>query len=311
MTQRPDDPYAPRGKDPYASPQGAGPENLQFETADFSAAPAAAQAGPGGAQPAPAAQTSAACGQGIADAYYLAGDKVFCPRCHDAMLAHLARPPGSRVGRFSKALLLGLLASVVAAFVWFGIRKMTGSEFGIVAIGVGLLIGVAVRKGSGGRGGWKYQTLAILLTYACICSTYMPEIASELIKHFEEDKAAAQPATIPAAKTTTRRSVAAGATKPATTPAGDSAAKSSHKSLKGIGIGKAILLSLVLVAILFILSLVMPVLAGFKSPMWLIIIGIALWEAWKINKRAVIPFTGPYSAGGGQGARAFPPNLPA
>ena len=48
------------------------------------------------------------------------------------------------------------------------IRKITGYEIGIVAIGIGYLVGKAVRKGAGGFGGTRYQVLAVFLTYAAI-----------------------------------------------------------------------------------------------------------------------------------------------
>ena len=50
--------------------------------------------------------------------------------------------------------------------------KATGYEIGLVAIVVGLLVGGAVRKGSGARGGWFYQLMAVALTYAAISGSY-------------------------------------------------------------------------------------------------------------------------------------------
>ena len=47
-------------------------------------------------------------------------------------------------------------------------------QLGLVAIAVGLLVGWAVRKGSGGRGGWKFQALAMALTYVSIAASWLP-----------------------------------------------------------------------------------------------------------------------------------------
>ena len=63
-------------------------------------------------------------------------------------------------------------------------------EIGLIAIVVGLMVGVAVRKGSKGRGGWFYQTLAVVLTYGCICAQYMPDIVQGFVQHVRESKAA-------------------------------------------------------------------------------------------------------------------------
>ena len=74
------------------------------------------------------------------------------------------------------ATVLGLLAGLAGATLWYLVRVSTGYELGLIAIVVGLIVGVAVRKGSRERGGWFYQTLAIVLTYACIGAQYLPDV---------------------------------------------------------------------------------------------------------------------------------------
>jgi hypothetical protein len=48
---------------------------------------------------------------------------------------------------------------------------------------------------------------------------------------------------------------------------------------------------------LFAFALVAPVLGGFQNILGIIIIGIALWQAWKMNRRVDVKFTGPFAAG--------------
>src|SRR2546426_12468468 len=91
---------------------------------------------------------------------------------------------GSSGRRFAKALALGLGAAVVGAAIYFGIAALTGYEFGLVAIVVGLLVGGAVRKGSNGRGGRRYQLLAAFLTYTPVVGTDSSLIARELQKEW-------------------------------------------------------------------------------------------------------------------------------
>ena len=85
---------------------------------------------------------------------------------------------------------MGLLAGLAGAALWYAVRRTTGFEIGLIAIVVGLMVGVAVRKGSKGRGGWFYQTLAVVLTYGCICAQYMPDIVQGFVQHVRESKAA-------------------------------------------------------------------------------------------------------------------------
>ncbi len=52
-----------------------------------------------------------------------------------------------------------------------------------------------------------------------------------------------------------------------------------------------------LVGFVFAFALVAPVLAGTDNLIGLIIIGIGLYEAWKINKRRELVVSGPYRLG--------------
>ncbi len=56
-------------------------------------------------------------------------------------------------------------------------------QIGFVAIGVGYLVGKAVRKGSGGLGGTRYQVLALGLTYAAIALSSLPDLLHAVGEH--------------------------------------------------------------------------------------------------------------------------------
>src|SRR6266436_8603411 len=105
----------------------------------------------------PSSLTCAACTQAIATSYYEVNGSVTCQRCRNQIMAGWNRDSAGR--RFATALGLGLGAAVVGAAVYFGIAALTGYEFGLVAIVVGLLVGGAVRKGSNGRGDRKSTRL--------------------------------------------------------------------------------------------------------------------------------------------------------
>jgi hypothetical protein len=88
-------------------------------------------------------------------------------------------PPGTRLGRALRAGGLGALAAIGGSLVYSAVVAITGGEFGFVAILLGYMVGRAVRKGSGDRGGPAYQALAIGLTYLAIVSTYVPLIVKD------------------------------------------------------------------------------------------------------------------------------------
>jgi hypothetical protein len=240
-----------------------GDPGLQFERAEFTTP------GAGGI-------SCASCGKAIAAEYYQLNDQIACDGCRRAAEAPLA---GSRFGRAAKAILLGTLAGAVGSGLYYGVSALTGYEFGLIAVVVGVMVGIAVRAGSGGRGGWRYQAIAMFLTYASIVSTYIPDIYKGIAEQAGKEDAAAASVS-PAAATSSPASAAvtpAAASEPEPVPA--------WRALVGLLIG---------VTLLFAIAFVAPFLAGIQNILGLVIIGIGLYEAWKINKRAVVVVTGPY-----------------
>lgn len=254
---------------------------LQFEKAEYEHA-------------APEMPRCANCQAIIADEYYQVGSQVACRNCRDATHATLNASTGG-FRRLFRAALFGVFAALVCAVIWYGIRALTGYEFGLVGIIVGLAVGGAVHFGSDRRGGWRYQALAMALTYAAIVSSYVPDVFKELKKGFEQQQTAtAGQASKPAGSGAT-------STGPATTapisPAKPAGEPKMTPARMAVGL-------FILVLLLFVISCAIPFLAGIKNIMGIIIIGIALYEAWKINKKAPIPIAGPFRVGAGAQAAA-------
>ncbi len=195
---------------------------------------------------APADFRCSACGESVWKTYYAVNGQTFCERCKADLEMSASR--GSGAARFLKAALLGFGAGAVGAGVWYAVRATTGYELGLIAIGVGFIVGAAVRKGSGGRGGWRYQTLAIFLTYFSIVSTYVPDVMSGFREMAEKEQEA------------------------------------------------------VVVSIPFVLAIAFaaPFLGGVQNIMGIVIIGIALYEAWKMNRAVPLEITGPHRVGADQ-----------
>jgi hypothetical protein len=75
---------------------------------------------------------------------------------------------------YVRAILFGVGAAVVGCALYAGIEIATGWTIGYVGIAVGYLVGKAMRAGSGGRGGRRYQIAAAILTYASISMAAVP-----------------------------------------------------------------------------------------------------------------------------------------
>jgi hypothetical protein len=189
---------------------------------------------------------------------------------------------GSSGGRFAAALGLGAIAAVLGAGLYFGIAALTGYELGLVAVVVGVMVGAAVRRGSNGRGGTRYQLLAMFLTYSAIVATdsslVVQEMRNQLRARADSTGAATEVSPAPAAAT-----VQPGSPR-------DSAARPLRARRLA---GPALLVGL---AVLLAMAYAAPIAFGLASPLHLVIAGFALYEAWKLNKATARRVTGPYQA---------------
>jgi hypothetical protein len=138
---------------------------------------------------------------------------------------------------------------------------LTGYEFGLIAIVVGFAVGAAVKWGCYGRGGPLYQTLAIVLTYLAIVSTYVPAVIEGLSK-----------ADIDA--TASVSAPAEGGQQPSVDRAEASASRSPDEPMS-LGM---VSLSL---AVVLLIACVAPFFAGLENIMGLLIIGFGFAGSWR------------------------------
>lgn len=63
-----------------------------------------------------------------------------------------------------KAWLFGSVAAIIGAIIWDKITYYTNYQIGLVAVGVGILVGVAVSRGAGGKSGTALKVMGALLS---------------------------------------------------------------------------------------------------------------------------------------------------
>jgi len=233
-------------------------------------------------QPSMPASACVACKRPVTDVYYLAGNQKVCPACREAHERQLAA--GSKAGRVIKALALGVAAAGVGGAGWAFITYTTNGIYGIVAIGLGLLIGAAVRMGAERRGGRGYQAMAMALTYLGVAIGY----SGAMIPMAFKEKSAA-----PAAATAEKPEEE----KPAT-PAEPT--KRTPSDSPGALAGGC-LVALVTIIGIFVAS---PVLIGIQDPFTFLFLAIALYEAWKLNRGTAFRLAGPFRLGGSASGNA-------
>lgn len=248
-----------------ADEQGGGsrePE-LQFDEAEF--------VGPN------SALACAACSQPIEASYFQMGVASVCPPCRVLVEQVHARKPG--VSGFLRAGIYGTLAAGAGSLLYFGIGALTGYNFGLIAIVVGVMVGKAVRKGSGNRGGVLFQLLAVFLTYGSIVSTYIPEIIAFIAEEAQK-------------KSPEAADVKAGAP-----PQGRTAEEGSPGDETRRSLGENLAYIAAAALVLFGVAFAIPFLSlseGSNAWIGLIIIGIGLMEAWKANQWVDVKFEGPF-----------------
>ena len=240
--------------------------DVQFDKAEFTS-------------PASSASQCVGCATPIAGEYYEVNGQTFCAACTADSRRALGGTPGA--SGFFKALAGGIGGGIVGALIYYAVLALSGYEIGIIAIAVGFLVGKGVNWGTGGRGGPLYQAMAIVLTYVAIVSTYVPMVIQGLRESSAQHESA---------ESTTTTSPTTTATPAPAAPATTTATPAGEVDVPGI-------LGLFVGLIVFaLLVLALPFLAGFQNILGLFIIGIGLYEAWKINKRVPLAVSGPFQA---------------
>jgi hypothetical protein len=258
------------GDTPPERPQG---EALQFDHAE-PVGPKPALTVPGGGSP------CAVCKRALEGEYYEVNAKTLCGTCRTALQTALASPPP---GAMKRAILRGIGAAILGAVLFYAVMAITGYQIGLVGVVVGYGVGIVVRRASGNRGGRRFQVLAVALTYLSIASTNGPEIFKELRDMAAKDHAkTAQvaPASVPSASATSAPPVASAE------PAAASTAPPKPLGLGGLVVGLLFVFGIIAVS---------PFFTGFFG---IVILAIALWEAWRINRAAVLVVRGPFRVGG-------------
>jgi hypothetical protein len=216
------------------------------------------------------------CHRGIAVQYYRVDGNLACPTC--AQQAQSLIPPDSHKA-YSRAVLFGIGAAFLGFIGYALVTILTGWTIGYAAIGVGYLVGKAMKAGSRGLGGRRYQITAAILTYAAVAMAFVPIVIYQTRKDAPA-KPAPHPVTSSATTGTTDNP-----------PATAAAPTNKAESLTAGGFVVAILT-------LLGLGLVSPFLELASSPfgglIGIFIVFIGISAAWKLTQRVASEVDGPY-----------------
>jgi hypothetical protein len=248
-----------------------GTQSMQFDTAIPRGTTSEAAAD------APLGVTCAVCTRAIADEYFDVNGQSVCSSCRDQLAQHVEPPRGWTA--LAKPALFGFGAAIAGAILYYAVAAITGLEIGLVAIAIGYMVGYAVRNGAAGRGGRRFQVLALVLTYWSVGLAYTPLTFQGMSKESKDTQTEAS------APASTTASVTAAAD---VSPAAPAEASASDGSIN-IPVALAVLTGL---------SLALPVLAVVTSlPGGLIsaaIIAFGMQQAWRMTGVPQLQISGPY-----------------
>jgi len=243
----------------------------------------------------------AVCGKSVGAEYFHANGKPVCASCRQVLQSAAATPRS--IGPLLRAGLFGLGGAIVGAAIYYAVIAITDFEIGLVAILIGYMVGYMVRKGAGGRGGRRFQVLAIVLTYWAVGLAYTPLAFKGMSG---DDKSVAADSTgvtadslgqaigDSAAIAATSDS-AAGAITAASARAGDADSSVAGTDIKNdMSPVKALGLLFVMVFALPAIYIASSMPGGILSA---IIVLIGLRQAWSMTGTPPLEMSGPYKVG--------------
>jgi uncharacterized protein (DUF983 family) len=211
------------------------------------------------------AMKCAACQDSIRGTYFQIKGAPVCTECTAKIRAQI---PQDSHAAFARALVFGVAGALAGLALYVIFALSTGLIIGWVSLAVGFIVGKAMRLGSRGVGGRRYQVAAVLLTYFAVSMSAVP-IALE---QGRQDRQARMQHPVAAA-------TAAGPTTDA-------------PPRVGMSFGKA-------VAMLGLLGIASPILE-LRDPVQgligLVILFVGIRFAWRFTARQTVNVSGPYTA---------------
>lgn len=232
--------------------------------------------------PKPGTDVCKSCNQAIAGQYYRVNGSLACARCADQLKNQIPKDSHSA---FVRGLAFGIGGAVLGLILYSGFTIITGIQIGYVSLAVGWIIAKAVRMGSGGIGGRRYQIAAAALTYAAVSMAAVPIYISAMIKEKSEKPAQTQPAPSanPAPATPDQDSSQSGA---------DAASQPASPAKPKVNLVRAF-------GLLVFVGLASPFLElqdPFHGAIGLVILFVGINIAWRLTGSPKIDILGPFTA---------------
>lgn len=219
-----------------------------------------------------------ACKQPITGSYYRVNSVLACAACTDKVQAQM--PKDTHVA-FMRGILFGVGGAIAGLIVYSAFGIITGIVIGYVSLAVGWLVGKAMRAGSKGIGGRRYQIAAVALTYGAVSLSAIPIGISQIVKEKKEPVAVTQAPSQGGGSDSSDVGASAGSAPGSNGTAGEKS-----------GFGAAI-------SALLFAGLASPFLElgdGIHGVIGLVILFVGMQIAWKLTAAPKLEILGPFKA---------------
>jgi len=217
------------------------------------------------------------CNQPVVGRYYCINGALACEGCKEKLEAQI---PKDSHAAFVRGLLFGIGGAILGLILYSAFGIITGLVIGYVSLAVGYIVGKAMRMGSRGIGGRRYQVAAVILTYAAVSMSAIPMGISQYVKEKKEPPQTQVQKAPPVAQETVS---------PSPEP-GSSAAAAAQPAKRKMGLGAAL-------AALAFLGLASPFLE-LQDPLHgiigLVILLVGIRIAWQLTAGPKIDIIGPF-----------------
>ncbi len=247
---------------------GFGNPSPQFGTAEYA--------------PKSGADVCKSCNQGITGQYFRVNGALACTRCVDQLKNQI---PKDTHALFVRGLAFGFGGAIVGLVLYSGFSIITGIAIGYVSLAVGWIIAKAIKMGSRGIGGRRYQVAAAALTYAAVSMAAIPIYLSQAIKQEAQKHAQTRPA--PSANSDPANPGPDGSRPSASGPSGPaSAGEPKMNPLTAFGI----------LALLGLASPFLELASPLNGALGLVILFVGMNIAWRLAAGPKIEILGPFAA---------------
>jgi hypothetical protein len=230
------------------------------------------------------------CKQAIKGSYYRVNGTLACARCVDQLKGQIPKDSHSA---FVRGLVFGIGGAAIGLILYSAFSIITGIVIGYVSLAVGWIIAKAMRMGSGGIGGRRYQITAAVLTYAAVSMAAIPIYISQLSK--QGNQSPPQTQTAPSDRPTPAQP----GQNPPETPTAPSSQQGSSDKPK-VNLVSAVGLMVVLGLASPFLELQSPV----HGAIGLVILFVGINIAWRMTAGPKLDILGPFTASASKGPAA-------